>query len=88
MVRGVHSLMLFIQHFLCRPRRRPPPQGALKDGVGEVGVARDMLEPYEFPFLDSCRKWFLWVLKEADLALPPVVSLELRLPHDDHSLAW
>ena len=20
----VHSLMLFIQHFLCRPRRRPP----------------------------------------------------------------
>ena len=23
MGRDVHSLMLFIQHFLCRPRRRP-----------------------------------------------------------------
>ena len=71
--------MLFIQHFLCRPRRRPPPQGALKDGVGEVGVARDMLEPYEFPFLDSCQKIFLWTHKEVDLAPHPVVSLVLQV---------
>ena len=32
MDRDVHSLMLSVQHFLCRPRRRQPFKGALKDG--------------------------------------------------------
>ena len=33
MDRDVHYLMLSVQHFLCRPRQRPPFNGALKDGL-------------------------------------------------------
>ena len=44
---------------VVRPAFPPPTaasltlQGALKDGFGEVVVARDMPEPCEFPSLDS-----------------------------------
>ena len=40
--RDVHSLMLSIQHFLCRSRRRSPSMVALKEGFGEIVVACDM----------------------------------------------
>ena len=40
--RDVHSLMLSIQHFLCRSRRRSPSMVALKEGFGEMVVACDM----------------------------------------------
>ena len=53
MGRDVPSLMLSIQHFLCRPRRRPTIQSALKDGFGEVVVAYDMPEPCQLPSPDS-----------------------------------
>ena len=49
MCRDVHSVTLSIQHFLCRPRRRPPSEVPPKDGSGEAVVARDMPEPWESP---------------------------------------
>ena len=57
----------------------PILQGALKNGFGEVVVACDMPEPCKFPSLDSCQKRFLWVHKEAGLALHPVVGLVLQV---------
>ena len=54
MGRDVHSLMLSIQIFLCRPAASPSFQGALKDGFREAVVACDMPEPCKFPSLDSC----------------------------------
>ena len=56
----VHSWMLSTQHFLCRPRRRPPLQGALNDGFGEAVVAYDMPEPCKFLSLDNCQKSVLF----------------------------
>ena len=65
--RDVHSLMLSIQHFLCRSRRRLFSK-VLKDGFGEAVVACDMPEPCKFPSLDSCQKKFLWTHKGFNLA--------------------
>ena len=79
MGKDVHFLMLSIQHVLCRPRHRPPSQGALKDGFGEAVVACNMPEPCEFPYLDSCQKNFLWVRKEVGFAQHPVVGLVLQV---------
>ena len=79
MGRDVPSLMLSIQHFLCRPRRRPTIQSALKDGFGEVVVAYDMPEPCKFWSLDCCQKRFLWTHKEVDHAPHPVVGLVLQV---------
>ena len=42
-------------------------------------MACDMPETCKFPSLDSCQKRFLWTHKEADLALHPVVGLELQI---------
>ena len=67
MDRDVHSLMLSVQHFLCRPRRRQPFKGALKDGFGEAVVACVCLSRASFRFL-SCQKRFLWTHKEVRLA--------------------
>ena len=38
-----------------------------------------MPEPYKFLSLDSCQKRFLWILKEVNLALHPVVGLVLQV---------
>ena len=78
MGRDVQSLMLSIQHFRSRPQHRPPSQGVLRDGLGEVVVACDMPEPREFPSLDSCQKRFPWTHKEIDIAPLPVVGLVLK----------
>ena len=48
MSEDVHSLTLSIQHFLCRPRRRPPLKAALKDDLGEGVVPSDMPESLAF----------------------------------------
>ena len=56
MSKDVHSLTLSIQHFLCRPRRRPPSQDALKEGFGEAVVACGTRKRCKFPSLDSCRR--------------------------------
>ena len=53
MGRNVHSLTLSTQHFLCRPRRRPPSKGALKDNFGQAVVACDMPDSCKFPSLNS-----------------------------------
>ena len=37
-------------------------------------MVRDILEPREFPSLDSCQKRFLWAHKEVDLAPHQVVG--------------
>ena len=75
----VHSLTLSIQHFLCRPRRRPSLEDALKDGFGEAVVACDMSEPCKFLSLYICQKRFMWTHKEVDLAPRPVSSLVLQV---------
>ena len=53
-------------------------QGVLEDGFGEAVVACDMPEPRKFPSLDSCQKRFLWIHKDVDLTLHPVVGLVLQ----------
>ena len=78
MVRDSHSVMLSIQYFLCRPRRRSILQGVLTDGFGEAVVARDIPEPRDLQSLDSCQERSLWVHKEVDLAPHPVVGLVLK----------
>ena len=55
----VHSLMLSIQCFLCRPLSTAL-QVALWDGFEEAVMVCDMPELCEFPSLDSCQKRFLW----------------------------
>ena len=79
MGRDVHSLMLSVQHFLCRPRRRPPSRGALKDGFGEAVVACDVHEPCKFPSVASCQKRFPWTPTIVDLAPHPVGGLLLQV---------
>ena len=59
MGRNVHSLMLSI-HVSSASLTL---QGVLKDGFGEVVVARDMLEPCEFPSVDSSQRKLLWAHK-------------------------
>ena len=39
----------------------------------------DTPKPWRFPFLDSCRKRFLWTSKEVDLAPHSVVGLVLHV---------
>ena len=75
--RDVQFLVLYIQYFLCRPRRRLPFQGDLKDGFGVV--ACDMPEPCKFPSIDSCQRRFLWTDTEVDLASHSVVGLVLQV---------
>ena len=75
MGKDVHSLMLSIQHFLCRPRVSPIPEDAVKDGFGETVMVCDMLEPCKFPSLGSCQKRFLWTHMEVDLAPHQTLSL-------------
>ena len=63
MGRDVHFLMLSIQHFLCRPRRRPPCNVPRRMVLERLFVVCDMPEPCKFPSLDSCQKRFLWTHK-------------------------
>ena len=42
MGRGVHTLALSIQHFVCRPRSSPTLQGAVKDGLERRGDTTGM----------------------------------------------
>ena len=72
---NVHFSMLSIQHFLCRPQRRPPSKVPRKNGFGEAVVACDTPELCKFPSLDSCQKTFPWTYKEVDVAPHPVVGL-------------
>ena len=65
MSRDVHSLMMSIQHFLCKPWHHPPSKVPWR--IGEAGMACDMPAPCKFPSLDSCQKRFLWTHKEADV---------------------
>ena len=77
MGRDDYALMLYIQHFLCRPQRRTL-QDALKDGFGEAIMAWDMPEPCKFPPLDTCQKRSLWTHQKVDLAVHPVIGLVLQ----------
>ena len=62
---------------VVHPALSPTLQGTLKDGFRDSPAACDMLEPCNFPSLESCQKRFLWTHKEADLAPHPVVGLVL-----------
>ena len=42
-------------------------------------VACDIPEPRKFLSLDNSKKRFLWINKEADLALHPVIGLVLQV---------
>ena len=57
----------------------PTLQGSLKDGFGETVLAFDMLEPCEFPSLDSCQERLLWTHKEVDLPPHPAIGLVLQV---------
>ena len=57
----------------------PTLQRALEDGFGDPVVACNMLEPFEFLFLDSYRKKFLWACRKIHLAPHPVVGLVLQV---------
>ena len=63
----VHSLMLSVQHFLCRPWRRPfsnvPLRMVLERQSWRV-TCRTM--QCKFPSFDSCQKRFLWTHKEVE----------------------
>ena len=52
---AVHSLMLSIKHFLCRPRRRPPSKVPWRMVLEKAAVAHDMSETCKFPPLDNSR---------------------------------
>ena len=56
----------------------PTLQDALKDGFREAVVACDVPKQCKFPFLDSCQKRFLWMHKEDNLALHPVIGHVLK----------
>ena len=76
--RDVHSLMLSIQHFLCRPWRRPPYK-VLEEWFwrGCRGVL--LVEPCKLPSVDSYHKRFLLTQKKDDLPPHPVVGLVLQV---------
>ena len=57
----------------------PSLHGALKEGFREAVVARDMPEPYTYPPRGTCQERLLWTHKEFEVALHPVVGLELRV---------
>ena len=42
-------------------------------------MARDMPEPYTYPPRGTCQERHLWTRKEFEVALHPVVGLELRV---------
>ena len=68
MGRDVHSLMLSMQHFLCRPRRRPPSKVPRRMILERLSSSVTCPEPCKFPSLDSCQMRCLWTHKEVDLA--------------------
>ena len=55
----VHSLMMSIQHFLWRPRRRPPSKVPWRMVWGWLLWRVTCLNHASFP-LDSCQKTFPW----------------------------
>ena len=60
MSRNVHSLLLSIQHFLYRPRRRPSSKVPWRMVLQRLSWRVDKPEQCKFPSLDICQKRFLW----------------------------
>ena len=67
MGRDVHSLMLSMQHFLCRPRRRPPSKVPRRMILERLSSSVTCPEPCKFPSLDSCQMRCQWTHKEVVL---------------------
>ena len=72
---GRGTVIVSIQHFLCRRTASPTLQDALKDDLGKAVMACDMPKSCKLPSLDSCHKRLLWTHKEVDLAPHQVVGL-------------
>ena len=70
----VRSSMLVHPIFPVLTTASPALQDALKDGFGEPVLAREMAEPYEFPYFDNRQKRFFLVYKKVNLAPHPVVD--------------
>ena len=77
--RGVHSLMLSIKHFFCRPRRRLLSKVPWRMILERLSWRVAYPETCKFPSLDTCQKRFLWTHEEVDLVLRPVVCLVLKV---------
>ena len=75
----VHSLMLSLQDFLCRPRRHPPSKVPWRMVLERLSW-RDKPEPCKFPSLDSCQKRFLWTPKDVDHARTQSLVLYYKQP--------
>ena len=85
MGRDVCHLMFSVQHFLCRPQRRPLSKvpwrwfwGGCCQSLFAV-VTCDMHKPGKFTSLDSCQKRFLWTYKEIGPAPYLVNGLVLQV---------
>ena len=78
MVRDVHSLILSIQHFLCRRRRRPFSKVSLRMVLERLSW-RVTCPNHASSRLLSYQKRFLWTHKKVDMAPHPVVSLVLQV---------
>ena len=74
--RDVHSLILSIQHFLCRSRRCPPSKVPRRMAFERLSWRVTCLNLVRFR-LDRCHKKILWTHREVHLAPHPVVRLVL-----------
>ena len=68
MGRDVYSLTLSIQHFLCRPRRRPPSKVPWSMVLKRLSWCVTRSNRASFRLSTVCQKRFMWTYKEVDLA--------------------
>ena len=68
MARDVRPLFDVVQPAFPLPTTASPTlQSATKNGLGAAVVACDVTKPCKFPFLDSCQKRFLTIVKRHKL---------------------
>ena len=79
MGRDAHSLMLSLQHYLCRPRRRPSSKVPRRMVLERLSWRETCPNHVSFLSLDSCQKRLQWTNMEVDLAPHPVVGLVLQV---------
>ena len=80
MGRHGHSLILSIQHFLCRPQCRPPSLVPWRMVLQRLLWCVTCPNHASFRLLiESCQKRLLWTHKEVDLAPHLVVGLVLQV---------
>ena len=79
----VHSLMMSIQHFLCRPRCRPPSKLPWRLVLERLSWYVTCPNHANFRLFRTNQKRLLWTHKEVDFARQPV-----RLWLDTYLYSW